>query len=479
MRNWGARVVARLAVSASVLLCVPLAAPAAESLPAVVKNALEYRHLPDDSLSLYVENVATGEPVLQWHGNVPRNPASVMKLLTTLVALDTLGPTYTWKTEVHLLGEVRDATLEGDLLLKGYGDPYLVSERLWQIVRSIRQAGIEEISGDLLLDDSYFDVSDYDPGAFDNEPLRAYNVAPNALMMNFKAVRYLFEPNPATSKVDLSLLPALENLQVVNHLSLADGQCRGYQRGITITANESADRVTFSGRFPIGCNSYSMYRTALSHNEFAYGIFKALWREAGGRFSGGWKNVVYGDAEKPFLSFDSPTLVEVITKVNKHSNNVMARQILLTLAAEKFGAPGMLDNGQRVIREWLEERNMDFSELQLDNGAGLSREGRISARQVAALLRYAYDSPFMPEFMSSLSLSGLDGTLSHRFRDDPLTGMAHLKTGSLDDVTGVAGYLQSRAGGRYIVVALQNFDGVHRGTGEEVQAALFRWLYEM
>lgn len=454
-------------------------AAAADRLPESVQDALAYRKLPADSLSLYVENVATGEPVLLWNENEARNPASVMKLLTTLVALDSLGPTYTWKTEVYLLGEVEEATLAGDLLLKGYGDPYLVAERLWQIVRSIRRAGIDRISGDLLLDDSYFDISGYDPAAFDNQPLRAYNVAPNALMMNFKAVRYLFEPDMVTSSVDLSLLPALDNLQVVNHLSLANGSCSGYQRGITITANEDVDQMIFSGRFPSGCRSYSMYRTALSHNEFAYGMFKALWLEGGGEFSGSWKNVVHGEDAEPFLSFDSLPLTDIITQVNKHSNNVMARQILLTLAAEKFGAPGALKNGRKAVNEWLDEHGMDFDELKLDNGSGLSRDSRITARQVAKLLRYAFDSRFMPEFMSSMSVTGLDGTLSRRFEEDPLTGMGHIKTGSLNDVTAIAGYLQARSGTRYIVVSLHNYEGVHRGTGEEVQTALLRWLYEM
>jgi serine-type D-Ala-D-Ala carboxypeptidase/endopeptidase (penicillin-binding protein 4) len=461
------------------LVLYSAAAAAADRLPESVQDALAYRNLPADSLSLYVENVSTGEPVLLWNENKPRNPASVMKLLTTLVALDSLGPTYTWKTEVYLLGELEETTLAGDLLLKGYGDPYLVAERLWHIVRSIRRAGIDRISGDLLLDDSYFDISGYDPAAFDNQPLRAYNVAPNALMMNFKAVQYLFEPDIATSTVDLSLLPALDNLQVVNQLSLANGSCRGYQRGITITANEDVDQMIFSGRFPSGCRSYSMYRTALSHNEFAYGMFKALWLEGGGEFSGGWKNVVYSDEAEPFLSFDSLPLTDIITQVNKHSNNVMARQILLTLAAEKFGAPGVLENGRKAVNEWLDEHGMDFDELKLDNGSGLSRDSRISARQVAKLLRYAFDSRFMPEFMSSMSVTGLDGTLSRRFEEDPLTGMGHIKTGSLDDVTAIAGYLQARSGTRYIVVSLHNHEGVHRGTGEEVQTALLRWLYEM
>ena len=469
---------ARLAALAA-LVTMAATAAAADQLPKSVRAALAYRNLPGDSLSLYVERLGSGEPLLAWNADEPRNPASVMKLLTTLVALDTLGPTYRWKTEVYLLGEVQGSTLEGDLLLKGYGDPYLVDERLWHIVRSIRRAGITTIAGDLLLDDSYFDISGYDPGAFDNRPLRAYNVAPNALMMNFKAVRYIFEPDAATSTVDLSLVPELENLQVVNHLSLANGSCRGYQRGITITASENVDQMIFSGTFPSGCRSYSLYRTALSHNEFAYGMFKSLWREGGGEFSGGWKNVVYSDKAEPFLSFESLPLSDIITRVNKHSNNVMARQVLLTLAAEEFGAPGRVENGRKAVTRWLEQRGMNFDGLVFDNGAGLSRDARITAAQVAALLRYGFQSRFMPEFMSSLSVTGLDGTLSRRYEDDRLAGMGHIKTGSLDDVTAIAGYLQARSGDRYIVVTLQNYAGVHRGTGDEVQTALLEWLYEM
>lgn len=467
----------RLAVCCALAALLPGLAAAAGNLPAPVTAALGHRDLPADSLSVYVENVASGEPVLRWNENEPRNPASVMKLLTTLVALDSLGPTYTWKTEVYLQGEVHGDVLEGDLLLKGYGDPYLVAERLWQIVRAVRRTGIRSISGDLLLDDSWFDVSDYDPGAFDGEPLRAYNVAPNALMVNFKAVRYIFEPDLASASVSLSLLPELDNLQVVNHLSLEDGRCRGYQRGITITANADDDQVVFSGSFPSGCSTYSLYRTALSHNEFAYGMFRAMWRELGGELAGGWENVVHEGGDDAFLTFESLPLSDIITMVNKHSNNVMARQLLLTIAAEKYGSPGDVENGRKAVHEWLQARELDLDGLHLENGAGLSRDARITARDVGMLLRYAFDSPFMPEYLSSLSLAGLDGTLSRRLDEAGLTGMAHLKTGSLDDVTAIAGYVRSRAGERYIVVALQNHPGVHRGTGEEVQEALLRWVH--
>lgn len=460
------------------ITCLPLTAFTATSLPVPLQSALNYRGVPQDTLSVYVEDLQTGEVVLAWNEAEPRNPASVEKMLTTLVALDILGPAYKWRTEVHLLGEVNQGTLDGDILLKGYGDPYLVIERFWQLLREIRQTGVDSINGDLLIDDSYFDVGEYDPSAFDHEPLRAYNVEPNALLTNFKVVRYHFEPGESAADVSVRIEPPMENLQVVNKLKTRHGSCRGYQRGITITPSKDKGTMTLSGKFPDGCNSYTMDRTVLEHNGFTYGLFKTLWQESGGQISGGWKNVSVSSDLEPFLTFDSLPLAEVIAKINKHSNNVMAKQLLFTLGAEKLGPPGTEAKGRQVVNEWLTRHGLDSSELKIDNGAGLSRNSSMTARQLGGLLRYAYQSPYMPEYMSSLSLSGLDGTLSRRFRGGALTGKAHIKTGSLDDVSAFAGYFQARSGNRYIVVALQNHTDIHRGPGEEVQEALLRWLYE-
>ena len=461
-----------------IMVVMPMLGLCDSVLPPGIHSSLNLRKVPDSSLSIYVENLDTGEPVLSWNEDVPRNPASVIKLLTTLVALDVLGPAYTWKTEAYLLGETDGSVLDGDLLLKGYGDPFLVTTRVWQMLREIRQKGISRITGDLLIDDSYFDVPYHDPAKFDREPLRAYNVAPNALLMNFKVVRYHFEPDLESATVSIRVDPPLENLRIENRLKLAQGRCRGYQRGITITPNETVDHMVMSGQFPSGCKSYSMHRAVLSHNEFAYGLFKNIWQESGGVFSGGLRNIVKPDDIEPFLVFESLPLADIISKVNKHSNNVMARQLLFTLGAERLVVPGTEEGGRQVIEDWLKSRQLGSAKLKLDNGAGLSRDSRISARNLGEILRYAWQSPFMPEYLSSLSLSGLDGTLMRRFRDDPLTGKAHIKTGRLDHVTAIAGYLQSRSGARYSIVALQNHTDVHRGPGEEVQAALLRWLYE-
>ena len=466
----------RLAI---LLLVFASGAQATDSeLPVGVRSALNARNVPHDSLSVYVTDVATGKSVLQWRGDEPRNPASTIKLLTTLVALDVLGPAYRWRTEVYAKGELANGRLDGDLALKGYGDPFLVTERVWQLLRSIRNAGVQEITGELLLDDSWFEVGDYDPAAFDRQPLRAYNVAPNALLMNFKIVRYWFEPNHVDDVVDVRLDPPLRNLKVDNRLGLVEGSCRGYQRGIAVTTNDANDKVTFSGRFPNGCKHYAMDRSVLSHNGFVYGLFDSLWRDAGGTIDGGWRNIVVEEDAEPLLSFDSLPLAEIIARINKHSNNVMAKQLLYTLGAEVRGPPGTEDSGKAVITQWLMDNGLASTRIAIQNGAGLSRETRTTARDMVELLQFAWRQPYMPEYLASLSLSGLDGTLRRRFRGTGLVGKAHLKTGSLDHVTAIAGYIQSRSGRRFALVAMQNYKDIHRGPGEEVQEALLRWLYE-
>ncbi len=471
-------VIKRLGLNlAAAMLLLPGVVASQDELPIPVQSALNHRQLPHDTLSIYVADLDSGEPVLRWHDSVPRNPGSTIKLLTTLVALDVLGPTYIWKTDVYALGPIDKGRLDGDLLIKGRGDPFLVTERVWQLQRRIRQAGIHEIAGDLLIDDSFFEVDDHDPAAFDRQPLRAYNVSPNALLMNFKVVRYWFEPNQDANGVRVSLDPPLANLRIDNRLTLKQGRCRGYQRGIAISTNDAVDKVTFSGEFPNGCESYAMDRAALGHNEFVYGLFAEMWRESGGVIEGSWKKARAPNDIDPVVTFSSLSLAEVIKRINKYSNNVMARQVLYTLSAEVLGEPGTEAGGRKVVADWLQQEGFEFSELAFDNGAGLSRDARMTAADFGAMLNFAWQQPYMPEYLASMSLAGLDGTLIYRLDDGPVAGNAHLKTGSLDHVAAIAGYLQSASGRRFLVVVLQNHNEVHRGPGEEVQEALLRWLY--
>lgn len=468
-------------VQAGALLFLSLGAVAEtlRELPPRVDKVLTAYNIESDSYSAWVQPVDSNTPLLAVNAEVPRNPASTIKLLTTFLALEDLGPAYTWITEAYLGGELKAGQLDGDLYLKGYGDPYLVTERVWLLLRGLRQRGVRDIRGDLVIDNSFFELPPEDPGAFDGQPYRVYNVAPEAFLVNFRAVNFIFRPDPGEQTVQIVADPEPANLEIRNELQLRDGRCGGYQGGIRVAPGEASvgGVVTFSGRFGRDCPEYRLSRAVMDAREFSYGVVRSLWEESGGTIGGTGRSGTVGEDWESFYTFYSPPVSEVIRSVNKWSNNVMSRQVFLTMGAERFGAPGTVDKAREAAAAALAERGLDFPELRLDNGAGLSRATQISARNLARLLMAAYDSPFRSEFESSLALAGLDGTMRRRFRDDQLTGQMHIKTGRLNGVFGMAGYLRAASGREFVVVAMHNHPDAHRGPGEEAHTNLLRWVY--
>lgn len=451
---------------------------AAAQLPDRLQRILSAHEIAPANVSVVVRRSGTAQPVLAHRPLQPRNPASVIKLVTTWVGLEVLGPTYTWPTEVHFLGERSGWRLDGDLAIKGHGDPYLVTEEFRKLLRAVRNTGLTEIDGDLVIDDSAFVDAAGDPGEFDGDAFRTYNVLPNALLINYKAIRYQFGIDPDGGGVLVTADPVLANLDIVNRLNLAGGRCRGYQAGIAHDVRgEAADRVFLSGDFPAACAPYSLTRTALRHDSYAYGLFATLWSELGGTHTGGWRRSAVSEEQEPILVWESPPLLEVIRRINKFSNNVMTRQLLYTLGVEASDRPGTRAGGVDAIRDHLASRGLDVDSLVIDNGAGLSRQTRISAQLLADTLQLAQQPPYGAEFVASMSIGGLDGTTRRRFDGDEALGRSHLKTGSIDHVAAIAGYVHALSGTTYIVAAMINATDAHRGTGEEFLDALVEWAH--
>ncbi len=450
------------------------------ALPGPVSGILLAHGLPEASVSAFVQRVGTTEPLLAFNADVPRNPASVIKLVTTFAALEALGPTYRWRTEAYADGRIQGGTLTGDLLLKGYGDPYLVTERLWLLQRDLRNHGLRVIDGDLIVDNTWFAREELDAGAFDGQEYRAYNALPDALLVNFQAVNFTFRPDAAAGRVQILSDPVLANMEIRNTMRLIRGGCNARKTGISMVVGNSLarPRVTFSGALASHCPEYELLRSVLDGPTYAYGAFRGLWEEQGGRLTGGIRQGQIPSGKSPLVTFQSPPLAEVIRYVNKFSNNVMTRQIFLTLGAEKLGPPGTLEKGRQATVAALASRSLRLPELQLGNGAGLSRDTRISAASLGKVLLVASASPFQPEFQASLSLSGLDGTTERRFRNDPSPGDMHLKTGTLNGVAAIAGYVHSQSGGDYVVVMVINHAGATAGGGQEAQNALLRWVHQ-
>ncbi|MBK9574102.1 MAG: D-alanyl-D-alanine carboxypeptidase/D-alanyl-D-alanine-endopeptidase [Rhodoferax sp.] len=447
------------------LLATVMKPALAQPLPAEFDAALQRAKLPRDAVTVLVVDAAGKVPPrLSHRAHVPVNPASVMKLVTTYAALDTLGPAFMWNTSVFVEGAVRDGTLYGNLYILGQGDPKLVVERLWLLLRRVQGLGVRSIAGDIVLDRSAFEVVQQDPADFDGEPLRPYNAAPDALLFNFKSVVMTFVPDLTANTAQIGFEPPLAGVQMQSSVALSNGACNDYRATLKADFGD-ATRIGFAGSYPAACGEKTWSVAYADPKTYGVRAVEGLWREMGGKLAGtvreGRVPAPGGVLPKPAFELASPTLAEVIRDINKYSNNVMAQQLFLTLSLPLRGEGQATPQGvatQQASREflqrWWQSRMGGDDAPILDNGSGLSRKERISAAALARLLQTAYRSPQMPELMASLPITGVDGTL--RRARVKAAGSAHLKTGSLRDVTALAGYVHALSGKRYVLVAIVN-----------------------
>ena len=421
------------------------------SLPRTVEAALARGGVPRDAMVAWVQEVDTARPRLAWQADKPVNPASLMKLVTTFAGLELLGPAYTWSTPVWLQGTIADGVLTGNLVIKGTGDPKLVLERMWLLMRRVQQAGVREIRGDIVLDRSAFVPGDLNPADFDGEPLRPYNAGADALLLNYRAVLLTFTPEPGLGVATIAVDPPLAGVRVDATVPLTSGPCEDW-RGALKAEFAEPTKMHLAGAFQVACGEKVWpiaYADPKSYNERA---LAGLWAEQGGKLTGVVRDGA-APAATPSFELRSPTLVEVIRDINKLSNNVMAQQLFLTLGATQRGA-GTPEAAREVVRQWLLGRvGAAASGAVITNGSGLTRDSRLTAAILGRLLQSAWSSAVMAELMSSLPAAANDGTLR---RSKGVPGRAHLKTGSLRDVVGVAGYVLADSGRRYAVVAIVN-----------------------
>ena len=427
-------------------------------IPMAVDAELARAKVPREAVALLVVDAQNPAalPRLSHRASAPMQAASVIKLVTTFAGLELLGPAYTWSTPVYVDGSMQAGVLRGNIYIQGQGDPKLVLERLWLLLRRVQGLGIHTVQGDIVLDRSAFALEASDPGAFDGEPLRPYNATPDALLINYKSVVMVFTPDRERHVALVQFDPPLWGVQMQTTVPLVDGPCSDY-RGALKAVFSDPNRIRFHGSYAADCGEKVWPIAYTEPESYAPRAVQGLWNSMGGKISG---TVRYGSvpaallAGAPTLELRSPPLAEIIRDINKYSNNVMAQQLFLTLGREGKGDVATLASARAVVERWWQSRISSTEPLELDKGSGLSRQERISARALGQLLQAAYRSPLMPELVSSLPLSGVDGTLKRAKVASP--GSAHLKTGSLNGVTAIAGYVDGASGKRYALVALVN-----------------------
>ena len=445
----------------------------AGGLPPNVLQALKAAQIPAASVAIVVQPVNTAQPLVAHNAARAMNPASVMKLVTTYAALDLLGPAWTWKTTAWVDTAAVNGVLSGNLYLKGSGDPRFAIEHLWGLLRQLRVRGIQQINGDVVLDRTVFDVPAIDPGAFDDKPMRPYNVGPDGLLINLRALRFTLLAD--NGKPRLLMETPSDGLRVDNQLRAGEGGCGSNWKdfiSIRLIPENNGNRLEFTGTYSPLCGEKALNLAPLPADGQAGGLIRALWKELGGTLGGQVRGGTVPVGSRLIATHESPPLADTVRDINKYSNNVMARQVYLTLGNES--APATAERARQRIADWLNARGLRFAELEIENGSGLSRSERISADSLNRLLLDAWKNPVMPEFVSSLPIVGIDGTMKKRLNGSEATGRAHIKTGTLDSVKTAAGYALDARGRRYAVTFLINHP--RASAGSAAIDALLVWV---
>ena len=472
---------------ASAVGCSHAAGPLLE-LPRSVALALQRAQVPVEAAAFMVVDLESAQVRLNHRGGELMNPASVIKLLTTSAALDLLGPAHTWTTTVLADGTLQGGVLKGHLVLRGGGDPKLVVERLQALLAQVQASGVKAIEGDIVLDRQLFKPAPVRPGDFDGEPLKPYNAQPDALLVNFKSMVLTFTPEPAQRRALVTVEPPLAGVQIDASVPLAAGaRCEDWRASLQAVLDQP-QRVLFRGRYPAGCGERSWPTAYAEPESFAARVIEAVWRAQGGGLSGRVREASAPETAqlalrgslsgaRPVLRLDAPSLPlsEIVQDINKYSNNVMAQQVFYTLGLRAEPAlAGTQEGARAVVMDWWRQRQPGSAPPLLDNGSGLSRAQRISAQALADLLLRMARGPHAAPLLASLPVAGMDATMRNRAR--AVAGQAWLKTGSLRDVSAIAGYAQSASGRRYAVVAVINHE--QAGPGRAALDALVQWVVQ-
>lgn len=458
-----------------------------DPLPATVQDALRRTGLPAESLAAVALPLSGWVPSWQYQGQRAMQPGSTMKLLTSVVALDRLGPNLRGHTELLSAAPLQAGTLQGDLVLKGGGDAELGLPQLWALLVELQQAGVRHIAGDLVLDRTRYSPARFDQGLppFDEAPEFPYNVIPDALHLAGGLLP--LELRATDTGVVASTVPPLDGVDIDSRMTLVDARCQDWDdhwKPATVTAPAAVSasaagatgaaaaagaagvagigrtRITLNGAFPRGCTTRAELQL-LDRTELAERAFRSLWRGLGGSWAGRAREAAAPPGARLLARRLARPWGELLRHLNKTSDNAWTRLLYLEL-----GVPGPAESpdtptrerADRSVRQWLAGQRIPDAGLVLDNGSGLSRSERITPWQLARVLQVAHGGPHAAELHMSLPTAGVDGGLRNRLKDSPATGWARLKTGSLRNVVALAGYVRDPEGRWWAVSMMINHD---------------------
>ena len=444
------------------------------ALPQAIEKMIKKSTIAKKDMSIYIKEVGTnGRTIISHHANTTRTPASVIKVLTTYAAVLKLGFDYRFPTKFYTTGSLRNGVLHGDLVVKAYGDPTLDSKDLKSIVKKIHAKGIRKITGQLIIDRSYFRVSSKNSSGFDENPYSAYNAMPDAMMFNERVSTICVTPN----KNDVSKKSADGSYKVINKLQRVNKPCKGRYSWpeVKIDKSKATPQVWLQGKISNRCGPRNICKVVTKPYLSFYYALKDELKKVGTTVVGNMRLRKVSNNAKPLFTHYSERLEKIVSKTAKKSNNLYARHLLLVLGAKMYGAPATITKGRKAVENILKERGaLSEGRLSIDNGSGLSRSAKISAKMLADMYDNAYER-YGKRWMNTLSIAGVDGTIKKRFRGTVVKNRAWMKTGTLKRVKNIGGYVKSKQGRLYTVVILTNSNrGAWRAS--QLQNEIMKWL---
>jgi D-alanyl-D-alanine carboxypeptidase/D-alanyl-D-alanine-endopeptidase (penicillin-binding protein 4) len=458
-----------------------LALPTGAQVPPVVAERLHAGGLPDDALAFTVQRVSDASVVADHGAQRPMQPASTLKLLTSLVALETLGPAFQGRSALLAAGEIRRGVLHGDLVLRGEADVDLDAGALERMLQSARLQGVREVRGDVLLDRTHFSPSRTDVGLapFDETPEFRYNFIPDALSLNMSLVHLSMASDARSVRAAMS--PALDGVSVAAAFTLVDRDCDDWEDGWVIPEVVAAPRgrlvIRLRGEFPRDCAASTDIHV-IERDLFAERLVRAVWKRLGGTLRGRVREGAAPADAKVLARHRSRPLSELLADIEKHSDNPVTRVVYLAVGAAS-AAGNDLPTSRRAelaVRAWLAGKGIDDDGLVLENGSGLSRVERIKPAQLAAVVRAGLASEWAPEFLAGLPIAAVDGGLQSRLRGGAAARRARLKTGTLRNASALAGVVNDTRGESYVVAAMVNDDAAAKDVARPVLDALVEWV---
>ncbi|MCV2360256.1 D-alanyl-D-alanine carboxypeptidase/D-alanyl-D-alanine-endopeptidase [Paucibacter sp. TC2R-5] len=455
---------------------------AAPTLPAEVTQAMAEAGVAQATLGVVAYPLHHRTRALQLNAELAMQPASTMKIVTTLVALDRLGPNARGRTDLLAAAPLVGDVLQGPLYLRGGADTDLDWGALQMLLRELREQGVREIQGGLVVDRSLFRPARLDIGLapFDEAPEFAYNAVPDALNLGGAVLSFRLSADAATLRARVS--PAWPGIELdTSAMTLNDKPCKDWDEDwLTpqVSSTSQGQRIQLGGAFPRNCRQTTELNL-LDRQWLTAQALRQMWRELGGVMGGAVeldREAVTPSDARLLASHQGRPLAEVLRGMMKRSDNLLTRLTYLRLGAAA-AQPGEVTRvaAERAVRDWFAAKGLDSAGLVLDNGSGLSRSERIKPAQLAAVLAQAWDSPHAPELLTTLPVAGVDGTLSRRFKGAPAEGRARMKTGTLNEAVALAGYVRDAQERPWVVVVMLN--GPDTGAkGRPVLDALVNWV---